>query len=754
MTSRVRFLLACAVLTILARESIVSTGASPGPGKIRQAAADARPVDLRPTVHPPVPSEPGRLWFVPAESWRPSAAEGGAALRSLTEASRLIAKAEFARAITVLAVPALASTALADHAAYLRGVAEEGLARHEQARRIFGGLRAKKPEGALLELATMREAESAEAMGDPQAAVALYDALGALKPADQDEALAHLAHAAQAAGDRPRAMAAYERLYYEFPLSDQVSLIPTDLGPSGMGPVAAGTARFKAELARANALFGSRRFAQAREGFALLRPHASGDEEELYALRVAECDANLRRFQNARDALRPLAASGSQRPEALFYLATATRGAGDADEYVRLVRRLVEQYPASPWAEDALNNLASHYIIANDDETADEVFRESLTRYPAGRFAARAGWKVGWWAFKHGRYDEAARAFEQTASAFPRGDYRPGCLYWSGKARERSNDIAAALDRYRVAVIDYANTYYGRLAVSALQARKADVPRPSAGTGRSSDGQPLLSRGGAVPSEPIIRLLIGLGLYDLALDEVEYAERTWGSSAPLMATRAYLLNRKGDLRPGINVMKQAYPQFMTAGGEKLPAEILKVIYPIDYWPIIRQYSNAHGLDPYLVAALVAQESTFDPAAKSSANAIGMMQIVPATGRRYAAKIGIPAFSTRKLTVPEINVRIGTAYFADLVRRFGGAHFALAGYNAGEYRVARWMAERPDLARDEFIDDIPFPETQNYIKRILGTAEDYRRLYAGAAAKDPASVHGEAAPPGAARIDRR
>jgi soluble lytic murein transglycosylase len=74
------------------------------------------------------------------------------------------------------------------------------------------------------------------------------------------------------------------------------------------------------------------------------------------------------------------------------------------------------------------------------------------------------------------------------------------------------------------------------------------------------------------------------------------------------------------------------------------------------------------------------------------------------------------------------VRIGTAYFAELVKKFGGVHFALAGYNAGDHRVARWIAERPGVPREEFIDDIPFPETQNYVKRILGTVEDYRRLY--------------------------
>jgi soluble lytic murein transglycosylase len=127
---------------------------------------------------------------------------------------------------------------------------------------------------------------------------------------------------------------------------------------------------------------------------------------------------------------------------------------------------------------------------------------------------------------------------------------------------------------------------------------------------------------------------------------------------------------------------------------------------------------------------MAQESTFTAEIKSSANAVGLMQLIPSTGRRYAKKLGIRNFSTSSLTKPEVNVRLGTEYLEELIERFGGAHYALASYNAGENRVEEWIAERPGLPADEFIDDIPFPETQNYVKRILGTAEDYRRLYGG------------------------
>jgi soluble lytic murein transglycosylase len=198
-------------------------------------------------------------------------------------------------------------------------------------------------------------------------------------------------------------------------------------------------------------------------------------------------------------------------------------------------------------------------------------------------------------------------------------------------------------------------------------------------------------------------------------------------------------NKRGDLRPGVNLMKRAYPQFMAAGGEQLPVEIRKVMFPLDYWSSIKKQASSRGLDPYLVASLILQESTFSPTVRSGADAVGLMQLLAPTGRQYARQLRIKRFSPSMLTRADTNLRLGVAYFSDLVKRFGGEHYALASYNAGESRVVQWMAERQGLAREEFIDDIPFPETQNYVKRILGAADDYRMLYGDRATAEKAGA---------------
>ena len=279
----------------------------------------------------------------------------------------------------------------------------------------------------------------------------------------------------------------------------------------------------------------------------------------------------------------------------------------------------------------------------------------------------------------------------------------------------------------RIVYADYGNSYYGRLAASHLR-RAGLLPARDVVRTAAAPVDPAPPVRAALPTEGTIRLLLASGLYDDALNELRFAQRAWGNSPAIDATIAWAYHQKGELRRAITLMRRAYPQHLTADGRTLPLEILQVIYPLVYWESIKRESARLGLDPYVVAALIGQESTFDPQIKSSANAWGLMQVMPATGRRLARTLEIRNFSTARLTDPEVNLKLGTYYFARLIQQFGGTYYALASYNAGENRVVRWKAERPDLDEDEFIDDIPFPETQNYVKRILGTAEDYRLLY--------------------------
>jgi len=682
---------------------------------------------LRPTVHAALPQNIDDYWFAPRKSDR-AAARGVA----LVDASAAYVAGNYAASLSRAQQAVAAGGPLEAYAQYYVGLSQLRLARAMDAEKTFAAVLARKPEGSLAVAAAVGAAEAAQLRGDYAAAADIYEKLSAKKSAAPEDILSRLARAAAAAGDRKRAADAWQRVFYEFPLSDAA--------------VAAGQALAslqdvivrkddKQDLGRALTLFGAKRYPEARSALQDIQKTAAGDDRELIDLRIAECDYFLKRYAAAREETRPYLDQASRRAEAKFFYLSALRGLGEQDQAVTLTRALVTDFPGSTWADEALNNLGTHYILTNQDDLAAETFREDFEKFPNGPHAERAAWKYGWWAYTTGKYEETARVFESAAAAFPRSDYRPPFLYWSARAREKLGQRESADARMRLVYTDYMNSYYGRLASRRLPETKAV---DAGGDGAAHEAR-AMAAGLTGPVQPppvaapppnadLVRRLLAEGLYDDGLRELAYAQKAWGTSPAIEATIAWTYHEKGDLRRAITVMRRAYPQFLAAGGERLPAEILQIIFPLTYWDAIKRNAAVYDLDPYIMAALTAQESAFDPAAHSGANAWGLMQIVPSTGRRLASSLGLRRFSTSMLTNADTNVRLGTLYFSRLVKQFGGVYYALASYNAGENRVVRWKAERPGMDEDEFIDDIPFPETQNYVKRILGTAEDYRHLY--------------------------
>lgn len=683
----------------------------PGRG-VGDGIADSLPAKLSPTAHPPVPHELSAMWLAPAQGARLSPA-----LTNFVRGVRLLEEDDnAAAALPLLSDPALDTTPLADYARYYTGVALMKLERHAAADKVLGELASRSIEGHLPEDAAFLQAEVREAMKDYKGAVAIYEGLVTRKLARPQLAWLRLGLAADEAGLPIRSVEALQRAYYDFPVtleSDQAGEALDDQD------VEVDAATAPKELARAETLFQARRWSNAKASYEQVQPFVSGADRDRVLVRIAAADIALGRYREGREALRPLL-NGPVAEEANFHYIAATRGLNLKDDHRSQARAFAEKYPASLFAEEVLNNLASAHIVDDEDDQADAVFREMLQRFPAGRFAERAAWKAGWWAYRQGRFADARAFFDKGAAQFPRSDYRPSWLYWAGRAAQQAGDIETGIARLRLAATDYHNSYYGRLAVSRLKETRGGVIAP---TLQKAAPAPV-----AIPTAGRIATLLSVGLNREAMGELQYAQRMWGDSPQLQATIALTHKRLGNVRAGINAMKRAYPQYLAAGGETLPSEILQVIFPVDYWPLLQKYSKQRNLDPYVVAALVAQESNFDAAVRSHANAYGLMQILPSTGRSYARKLGVRPFSTRRLTEAEVNVRLGTQIFADSIRKFGGVHFALAAYNAGDSRVLAWQREKPGLPQDEFIDDIPFPETQNYVKRILGTAEDYRFLY--------------------------
>src|SRR5712692_3458061 len=414
----------------LATIAMAIGGLPVGTPRAQQPAAPAV-VSLVPTNHPRLSADLSHLWLAPAKGRARTAA-----MKAFADAVKLEVDANYAKALPIFSQPLHQQGRLDQYAVFYAGLAQLRLGQAAEARDTFRALQAREPIGYLAEAAAVKEAESDEALGDQAAAIEIYERLSKTKTTAPDDVLMRLAKAARAANDAEKASTAFARVYYEFPLSDLSPLASAELESlPNVQPIAPGNARYRLELGRAERLFGSKRHAQARTAFEGLHNAAQGDDRELVNLRLAECDYFLKRPRNARDEARPYIEHASRQAEALFFYAIATRDLGDHAEYLKTVRRIVDEFPTQSWAEEALNNLATHDILQNEDDKADEVFRELYEKYPTGRYAERPPW-----------------------------------LYWSARAHEALKEHALAEARYTLAATDYLNSYYGRLAVKHLDA--------------------------------------------------------------------------------------------------------------------------------------------------------------------------------------------------------------------------------------------------------------------------------------------
>ena len=710
------YLILRAVLTM----SVVWSYAIMPPGGMREGSASRQHAGS--AAHPPVPTEDADAWLVPDRA--PDAEER--ALKAMAEA---IEAGEHAKAAALVSRVAGDAT-LGGYARLYEARARRDAGDPAGARRIAEALISDSASPYLLEQARYLAADAAMESENHAAALAHLDALLAAGPLAPERALLRLGRAHAAAGDTAAASIAFSRVYYDHTLTSEAAEAATSLEALRAGATPEATPEIIAlELARAERLFAARRRDDARRAFAALRAHVDGDDRALVEVRLAQLDHYAGRHGAAREALAPHTRGGPRQAEARFFDLLALRGLGRGVAFISGVRDFVDDYEDSPRAADALDALGTYYILEDDDAAAARVFTELFDRYRSSEHAERAAWKAGWHAYRADNYREAIRIFEAAAAAFPRSNQRASWLYWAGRAHAEAGNRGAFQARHNLVLADYAHSYYGRQA-----ARHLGVTNPvfavSRAADRRSDRSTEQTARDAYPTGLLIHRLLRAGLYDDAMGEMRMAERAWGATPALQATIAWTTRQQGDVLRGSVLMKRAYPQYLSREGARLPADVLRVTYPVEYWGLIRKYSAAHRLDPYMIAALIAQESGYNPSARSAANAWGLMQIVPGTGRAYARKLGIRGFTTASLTDPEINIRIGTAYFADQIARLGSAHAALAAYNAGPTPARRWSAAKPGLDRDEWIDDIPYPETQFYVKRILGTAEDYRALYGG------------------------
>jgi soluble lytic murein transglycosylase len=222
-----------------------------------------------------------------------------------------------------------------------------------------------------------------------------------------------------------------------------------------------------------------------------------------------------------------------------------------------------------------------------------------------------------------------------------------------------------------------------------------------------------------------------LGYTEYAAREMQRLAAARNGDRLLLYKLADLYVEAGEPLRANALLQRTFRDIVRHGGANVPARFWQILYPRPHWEAIRAAADAARVDPYLVTAIIRQESGFNPDVVSSAGAVGLMQIMPAEAPRLGESAGLPGITRDDLFDPQKNIRIGAAEIRqklDLMDQ--NQTLAIASYNAGEQAVGRWIAGAPIRDVDLFIESIPYAETRLYVKSVTRNLFEYRRIYGG------------------------
>jgi soluble lytic murein transglycosylase len=392
------------------------------------------------------------------------------------------------------------------------------------------------------------------------------------------------------------------------------------------------------------------------------------------------------------------------------------------------LRELSDRYPGTASALRALSLLGDLYESAGKAEEARAIYQEITERYAGSRTAPRVRYRLGILAFLEGDYATARHHFDRLRSSSRWNAMKISATYWAARARAAGEPPQNAAEAQRLFRIVHSRDPYGYYGF--LAAERAGID-PWSELAPGPEPAPV----GADIEEKLelIDLLRRTGLDEEAQTVLADILGSRSRKPEEILGLSIALAEHGFGREAVTVGWRAHSRLRGVWS----ASVLRAVYPFAFQEIILAESDARELDPYLVAAIARQESAFAADVVSRAGARGLLQLMPETGKWWARRLGIRDYDPGLLFHPETNVHLGTAYYADLERRYGELQLSLVAYNAGPTRARRWR-ERPEYRIDAelFAERIPFSETRNYVRSVQAHYRIYSHLYGGRANGKP------------------
>ena len=464
-----------------------------------------------------------------------------------------------------------------------------------------------------------------------------------------------------------------------------------------------------------------------REAEAFYKKLLDSDPEPTFHLRIlsnlSDLYLSIRKRNDALPLLEQIARDYPKSPEApkaIYRIGWVLWNRHDNAQALDYFRQIMERYPTSPYFERSRFAAADIHESFGRKQEAITFYESLIKNFPNSQVYDDATSRLAWLYYRNADWPEAYATFRSLANHANGNASRTAGLYWQGRSAEKLGDTDAAIQIYRQIIDGSEESYYQARAFRSLVRIGIAVEEPPNSTlPIAVEADPPMSAEIAYHLSRA-RELSAISLQRLAIAELSEVDRLSKNLWPLrlVLMKEYFNN-------------QAYGRSLAIANQLPTSQSGRNFYrfPLAYWETIQQKAQERELDPYLILALIRQESLFDPQARSPAAALGLMQLLPSTASRVAKQIGVMPPTNEQLLQPEINLSLGTQYLKDLLQRYSNDWFkAIAAYNAGEAAVDRWEREIVTEDAEEFVERIPYLETRGYVKLVMRNHRIYRRLY--------------------------
>ncbi|HEX6532641.1 MAG TPA: transglycosylase SLT domain-containing protein [Nitrospira sp.] len=488
-------------------------------------------------------------------------------------------------------------------------------------------------------------------------------------------------------------------------------------------------------LTRAQAFLGQSFHAEAIEElkkFLAADPNSPRRSDAKLKLGIAQ--VRLKQYDQARETFRTLTKeAGPESHEATVWLARVYLRQGQGDKLLEAARVL----PATSLSAEQKGQITLFVGMWLEDQ---KQFDEAITKYhlvgrqgdPASQ-RAEGLWRVGWVNYRTGRYREAGDHWRALAEQHD-SEFEPQALYWMGRAAEQ-NQLPEAQEHYTKLCQRHRFTYYCQLArermkTSPVPDASLEVAGVSSEPLKDGDAAAIGATRVDIAQQTAYRRAIELktlGLDADAAQEVTVLTDRYSREPDALVALSTMLNEVGAYHQALRLARARFRDQLERTGGTFAPSLWSVAYPTGLLPTIK-LQGAKGVDPYLIAAIIREESQYDVKAVSRVGAIGLMQVMPATANNVAQRVGLPTVRREDLFDQETNIRIGVRYVEQLMEQFSGnVVYTIASYNAGPLAVGNWVAQYRGQGQDEFVELIPYQETRQYVKRVLRSYREYVRL---------------------------